>query len=157
MIDFIYTDSYCDNTTIGTAVGSSQKAPGVPQSLLLNTKIYIIADKYDIQILKLYAVKKYSEALPREGLTSSFSSSLRLMYEQTLENDRLLKDRAKSFARDHYRILANKEEFQALCKEIGEVAADVLKALADLPSFNKPCARIPPCGKKDIWVSPSPP
>ena len=64
-------------------------------------------------------------------------NSLKLMYEETMEKDRTLKDVAVKTAGDHVKELVNREEFVDLCKANGEVDFDILKA--SLTPSLKPC------------------
>jgi hypothetical protein len=59
-------------------------------SLLINAKTYIIVDKYNIYSLKEWAVTKYKEVLPAMWNSTSFVESARLIYENTLDNNRIL-------------------------------------------------------------------
>jgi hypothetical protein len=98
------------------------------EAVLINTKVYIIGDKYDIQPLKDLATKKYGEALPNHWNSAPFVASLKLIYEGTLEKDRPLKDLAADTAAMHANELTDRGEFASLCKENGEITFDVLKA-----------------------------
>jgi hypothetical protein len=52
------------------------------------------------------------------------------MFEETPENDRLLKNVALKFAGINYKELISMGEFRAMCKKNGEVAIEVLTAVA---------------------------
>jgi len=56
MVDFLYSLDYDDHRQDETAV---EEPP-----LVINAKVYIIADKYNIKSLKEWAVTKYIELLP---------------------------------------------------------------------------------------------
>ncbi|ATZ57217.1 hypothetical protein BCIN_14g03750 [Botrytis cinerea B05.10] len=96
--------------------------------LTICTRVFIMAEKYDIQALKVLAKTKFEEAVFTEWNAISLSASLRLMYDELPESDRLLKDVAIQAAADHMEELADRGEFAKLCKEDGEIAYDVLKA-----------------------------
>jgi hypothetical protein len=98
MVRFLYTGSYSDgrdaeesSTTAGTT-NSPPKGPfpSVPvlsnamsniirTGLLMNTMMYVIGDKYDIQALKDLA-RKYEEAVPDRWNSASFDAGLNLPY-----------------------------------------------------------------------------
>jgi hypothetical protein len=59
-------------------------------SLLINAKTYIIVDKYNIYLLKEWAVTKYKEVLPAMWNSTSFVESACLIYENTLDNNGML-------------------------------------------------------------------
>jgi len=67
---------------------SAEQTTGLnPLSLLVNAKVYIIAEKYDIQALKQWAVVKYKEVLLATWNSSSFIESAILVFENTPESD----------------------------------------------------------------------
>ena len=105
--------------------GHSQFSAG---ALLTNTRVFVIADKYDIQGLKQLATKKYKVAVPNAWNCTEFFGSLRLLYEETLESDRLLKDVAVKTAGKHVKDLVDRGEFAALCRLNGELGFEILRA-----------------------------
>jgi hypothetical protein len=68
------------------------------QELLVHAAVYLIAEEKDILALKHLAKKKYEVALPNGRNSVAFCNSLRLIYDETPESDRLLWDVAISFA-----------------------------------------------------------
>jgi hypothetical protein len=114
-IKFLYSGDYCDNATIATARGATQTITGVSEALLTNTKVYVMAEKYDVLALKEHAVKKFTLALPKEGMTASFLSSLKLMYEETPDSDQLLRSAAMKFIGENYKDLVKNAKFVELC------------------------------------------
>jgi hypothetical protein len=161
MLTYLYTSDYSDgrtateNTAItlpSTPASTSSPAktskPGLftNSALLTNAQVFIIADKYDIQGLKMLAKVKYEEVIPQNWNSASFVASLKLLYEETLESDRLLKDVAIKTAGEHVNELMDRGEFAVLYKENGELAFDVLKAsLVDPPGL-----RCPSCGLSKV-------
>ncbi|TVY90574.1 hypothetical protein LAWI1_G002952 [Lachnellula willkommii] len=158
MLLYMYTSDYSDGiqpttadsteTTTTPAKDSSRKKgnkairfvpsstpdppPGPTQfsadALLTNARVFVIADKYDIQGLKQLATKKYETAVPNAWNCAEFVGSLKLLYEETLESDRVLKDVAVKTAGKHVNDLVDRGEFAALCKVNGELGFDILKA-----------------------------
>jgi len=53
-------------------------------------EVYLIAEEKEISALKQLAKNKYEEALPHGWKSTQFCTSLRLIYDGTPENDRLL-------------------------------------------------------------------
>ncbi|KAF5876306.1 putative btb poz domain protein [Botrytis fragariae] len=96
--------------------------------LTICTRVFTMAEKYDIPELKVLAKTKFEEAVSTEWNTASLSASLWLMYDELPESDRLLKDIAIQAAASHVNELVDRGEFAALCKENGDIAFDVLKA-----------------------------
>jgi hypothetical protein len=89
MMACLYTENYFYNRKVVTikrkrsSDGSQTEAEEVPQALLLNTKLYMIADKYNIPDLKSLAARKFEEVLPDEVKTPSLSVSLALLFTQS--------------------------------------------------------------------------
>ncbi|PQE31545.1 BTB POZ domain-containing protein [Rutstroemia sp. NJR-2017a WRK4] len=96
--------------------------------LTICTRIFVMAEKYDISALKTLAKTKFEALVPYDWNTSALSESLRLMYDGLPDSDRLLKDVAVAAAAGHVKELVDRGEFVALCKDNGDIAFDVLKA-----------------------------
>ena len=98
MIKFLHTGSHSDgrdaeisSTTIGTTSSPlTGPLPPVPvlsktmsniieTGLLMDTMMYVIGDKYDIQALKDLAWKKYKEVVPDRWNSASFVTSVKLL------------------------------------------------------------------------------
>jgi hypothetical protein len=96
-------------------------------SLLINVKTYIIADKYDIHSLKEWAVTKYKEVLLATWNSTSFIKSARLIYKNTLNDDRMLQEVIIQKASENVKALFNRGEFIELLRSHGDFALKVLK------------------------------
>ncbi|KAB8292166.1 hypothetical protein EYC80_007909 [Monilinia laxa] len=127
MINFLYTQDYDDTTTSE----ESQIEPHGP--LLVNTMLYILADKYDIPPLKTLATKKFERALRTDWNSPSFTASLNLLYEQLPESDTCLTSRALRAACLHARDLKDREDFTALCRSNPDIAYDLFATMASEP------------------------
>lgn len=93
MIDFLYAIDYDDHPTTSLAEPAKQATDAHnPASLLINAKVCIIADKYELKVLRELACTKYKEALPNAWDTSIFSESASLVFDNTVETDRMLRD-----------------------------------------------------------------
>ncbi|PQE26683.1 BTB POZ domain protein [Rutstroemia sp. NJR-2017a BBW] len=101
---------------------------GPLEILTICTCVFVMAEKYDIPALKKLAKTKFKAAVSTEWNTVALSISLRLIYDELPDSDRLLKDVAIQAAASHIKELADRGEFAALCKENGDIAFDVLKA-----------------------------
>jgi hypothetical protein len=103
-------------------------------SLLVNAKTYIIADKYNIQSLKEWAVTKYKEVLPVTWNSTSFVESARLIIENTPESDLMLREVIVRKAAENATDLFDRGEFTALLQSHGDLAAEILRHVV----FNPP-------------------
>lgn len=122
LIQILYTRDYDDG-----------KSRPDGEALITNIALYVAGDKFDVAALKTLAEKDES-AVAVAWKSVSFIPSLRLLYAETPESDRLLKDVAIKAAASHAKELVKNNEFMKLCKENGEIGADVLEAhvLSDL-------------------------
>ena len=102
-------------------------------SLLMNAKTYIIADKYLIHSLKERAVTKYKEVLTTTWNSTSFIESARLIFENTPESDRMLREVTIRKASEDTRALFDRGEFVALLKDRSDFAADILRDIVFNP------------------------
>jgi hypothetical protein len=77
-------DEDAESETTGLDVGELDAS----QELLVHTAVYRIAEEKDILALKQLAKKKYEAALPNGWNSMAFCDSLRIIYDETPENDR---------------------------------------------------------------------
>lgn len=108
--------------------GSLPRPPIQPPktALLVNVKLYVIADKYDIPTLKKFAQDKYTEIVKAHWDTDEFMRSAEITFERTLAGD-ALRGVVVSTAARHAQTLVEKKEFAEMLAEHGEVAVEVLK------------------------------
>ncbi|TVY20480.1 hypothetical protein LARI1_G001840, partial [Lachnellula arida] len=116
------------------------------EPLITVVKVYIMADKYDVPALKKLATTKYRDLLQTEWESESFSQSLELLFDQTMESDRMLKDVAIAFAGGKAQELMDREDFVSMIKENGDIGAEVFKAclaLSKVRAASAPMAQLP--------------
>jgi hypothetical protein len=99
------------------------------KSLLINVKVYIVADKNDIGALKRWAKGKYEEVVKHLWNSPSFPSSAMLLYDNTPSSDRLMRDVIAETAKKNIQTLIDKQDFEDLMKSHGDLAVDVLKSV----------------------------
>jgi hypothetical protein len=119
MIDFLYCLDYHDHRQDETE----------ESALMVNAKVYIMADKYDIQPLKVWAVTKYQEVLRTVWNSNSFAESARLIFDNTPESDLMLREVIIRNAIDHAQALFDRGEFVELLRSDGDFATEVLKGV----------------------------
>lgn len=107
--------------------------------LTINTRVYLIADQYNIRGLKELAVAKYSVALATHWNSAAFSFTLHLMYEETAESDYDLKYSALTVARDNLEFLYARKDFELVCKQHSEIGWHIMRPQP------KPVESIPSC------------
>lgn len=137
LVDFFYLGDY-NNTFKPSPIGLNT-------ALLLNTGVYILADKWEVSGLKTLAAEKYDQFLTETTIlpTHSFIASLRLMYGNLQDGDRLLKDIAMKHAARFLGSLKEVAEFRAFCRENGSIGLEVLDKIfvvsADQRALTKGC------------------
>ncbi|CAD6444460.1 6a6c280b-755d-4884-8bd3-fc363dc20355 [Sclerotinia trifoliorum] len=99
----------------------------LPSSLLLNAKVYIIADKYMIPALKSLACEKCSKSLEEHWNTPEFSATAELLWENTPSSDMLLRDSVVATAASNIDVLLDRGEFVEFMSAHGDFAVEVLK------------------------------
>lgn len=101
-----------------------------PQNLVTLAAIYVVAEKYDVQPLKLLAHTKYEAILPKTWNTKHFVESLELIYDGLPEMSEpdSLRELAIKTAAAHGKELMDRGEFMTLCKERGDIGTDIFKA-----------------------------
>ncbi|CZR66719.1 uncharacterized protein PAC_16620 [Phialocephala subalpina] len=146
MIDFLYCLDY-DDHRLDAGFQGTESIPAVDEtaaaepptglnasSLLVNAKTYIIADKYNIQSLKEWAVTKYKEVVPATWNSASFVESARLIFENTPESDRMLREIIIRKASENVKALFDRSEFVTLLQGHGDFTMEVLRDVV----FNPP-------------------
>ncbi|KUJ17754.1 uncharacterized protein LY89DRAFT_733580 [Mollisia scopiformis] len=155
MIQFMYTNEYSDSITTNSDIASTETSTASIDSVeakdslvnarankpfLTNTKVYVLAEMFDLPALKAVAVKKFKTALTRKATSEGYTDSLILIHAETPDTDRALKDVALGYAVSHAAALLEKEDFQAFCKDpcANEFLMQMLKQMAD-NALSKTC------------------
>ncbi|PQE23789.1 NFX1-type zinc finger-containing 1 protein [Rutstroemia sp. NJR-2017a BBW] len=101
------------------------------EHLIKNAKVYIIADKYDIQPLKKLACDKYTDLLSTSWNSAEFVQTIELIFDGTpdklLQMDSIRQAAIEAAAR-HSKELLDRGEFVTLCQERGDIATAILQA-----------------------------
>lgn len=122
MMDFLYTLDYDDRPSSSMAEAANLKA-----SLLVNTKVYNIADKYELEALKEFACTKYQQVLSNTWNGPVFLESACHVLENTMEANRMLRDVVVQVASDHARELLIHDEFFKMLKNHPDISWEVLR------------------------------
>lgn len=122
MLRFLYTSDYPANADSS-------------QPLLVNAKVYALADKYQITALKDLAKDKFEAALSSGWDIIGFPEVIGMVYTTTLASDRALRDCLAPFLVKHKEDLRENEAFMGLVRgrlADGEFAVDVIDAWSGL-------------------------
>lgn len=99
----------------------------LPSSLLFNAKVYIIADAYMIPELKDLAITKYKEGVETCWDTPEFSEAVKLLWENTVESDTLVRDAVVTAAASHKDRLLDRGDFVEFLSTHGDFGVALLK------------------------------
>lgn len=99
------------------------------EDLINHAKVYIIAEKYDIQPLKIFARDNYSSVSYNHWNSSCFVESIELIFDNTPDifKGDTLRRTAVEVASKHMRELLAREDFTQMCQERGDIATSILQ------------------------------
>lgn len=126
MMSYMYTLDYDDDRRPIFDPDETEVTAYAPQALLINAQVYIMAEKYEIEGLKQLACTKYKEVLPSTWNSTLFSRTASLVYEKTVETDRMLRDIIVQGASDNLKLLLDRGEFVEMLKSHGDIATDIM-------------------------------
>ncbi|KAH9825474.1 BTB/POZ domain-containing protein [Teratosphaeria destructans] len=125
ILAFLYKGSYGDD-------GNSQSDC---EPIILDARVFIIADKNLIESLKAAAATQFAVRAHKEWNTAGFADAIFEVYENGPAHDRALRDTIMEVVRQHVRELYGDAErypdFHRVVDEVGDFAADVTRALAN--------------------------
>lgn len=102
-----------------------------PDIYLLHAKLFVFAEKYDIQPLKMLAIHNLHLALSRYQLLlqhiSDITDLIRYSYENTHASDDLLRELLASYVELEMAVLIEAKPFEELLEEGGDFVGDFLK------------------------------
>lgn len=100
--------------------------------LLLHTRVYALAEKYDIPSLKELAQRKFEMAMACFYDSSEFADAIEEVYCSTVDSDRGLRDVVLQAFRSHP-ALATTQDVYAVIKETPTLAFELFKVERGLP------------------------
>jgi speckle-type POZ protein len=123
MVEFFYTSDYTEE--------SEEEDTGTDTIpvLSIHAAMFTLADKYDIEELKVLSANKYSEYLTKNSNVTNFLLSISEVYNSTPPSERGLRDRALAFAREKLPRFLSLSDAK---DEFDEVAADAPEFIKEL-------------------------
>ncbi|EUC41591.1 hypothetical protein COCMIDRAFT_40241 [Bipolaris oryzae ATCC 44560] len=129
---------YCDNECFDFLCRSCEDGDynarsnpkHLAEDLLVHTKAYEIADKYNIAGLKELSKAKFKKGCEKYWYTNPFRVAAKYAFSTTLEEDKGLRDIVIDTVAQHT-ILIREPQIQVLMKEFGDLALGVLLKKAD--------------------------
>ncbi|KAH0541720.1 hypothetical protein FGG08_003812 [Glutinoglossum americanum] len=120
MLHFLYRFDYDGS-------GNDQ---GRVSPMFFNSRVYSIADKYDVPALRLLAKEKFEEAVGTCWNMDDFVHVIPEVYDSTPPTDRGLRDIVVKVTHEHIKTLLEKKEFQYAIEETVGFAADIIRLMA---------------------------
>jgi len=99
--------------------------------VLVNSKVYIAAEKYDIQLLRLLAAAKDKAAVATLWNSLTFSESTHLIYSNAIEPDKNLRNVIAQI-KERIKALLEKGEFMTVLKDHGNLSLDVIRKMVGI-------------------------
>lgn len=138
MLEFMYRFDY-------DAGGSDQDSVS---PLIFHAKVYSIADKYEVLVLKSQAREKFAKLVRTSWDMDDFPYAITEIYSSTYGTDRGLRDLVVGIVCEHIYALLEKQDFHTVLEETLGFAADVTRLIAKYTK-NVRCYKCPYCFK--IW------
>lgn len=127
MLNYDVSTSHLGSTA-DVAIGSS----------MINARMYFIADKYDIGLLKDLAKTKFKDAVKEGWRSERFAKVVEEVYENTVPSDYGLRECLLSVIKQQKKNLREQTTFMELVRSGGDFAVDVIDAWTnDEPSAVK--------------------
>ncbi|KAH0536553.1 hypothetical protein FGG08_006583 [Glutinoglossum americanum] len=138
MVDYLYSLDYDDG-----AKRSNPSSPGEPdiepppeetkgeteRPLIVNTRVYAIADKYGVAALKLLSASKFESLLTGHETKEVFFATIREVYSSTPSTDRGLRDPLVRTIFSNMAHMMSVPGFTSVLEEVGELSIDLLRAV----------------------------
>ena len=116
-------------------IGGNDQAPVSPMTF--DARVYSIADKYEVLMLKSLAKEKFKQAVKTCWNMDDFPETLIEVYSSTPRTDRGLRDLVVEIVCKHIQALLEKQDFQTALDEIVGLAADVSRYMANENALTK--------------------
>lgn len=107
-------------------------APEEESHLLVHTRVYALAEKYDIPSLKALALRKFEVAMACHYDAPEFADAIEEVYCSTIDNDRGLRSLVLEALRCHPQ-LASAQDVNAVINDTPSLALDLFKMECGLP------------------------
>lgn len=107
-------------------VENAEAIASTEEDLTIHIKVYILGDKYDIPSLKKHVVKKFRERIIRHSSTPLLFESIILLYENTQEFDRDLKEVMLERVHEKRHLMALEDNFCDMLRNCPNFATDLI-------------------------------
>lgn len=127
--DFVDEDLF--DTTVDAPV-PEQEPNLLEAQLILHSRVYTLAEKYNIRGLKQLATKKFSAQVSAHWRSSEYALAMQDVYDSTVDSDRGLRDVVIQSFRAHPELVQSKD-VEAIVKETPNLAWELFRVGWGLP------------------------
>ncbi|KAL1969767.1 hypothetical protein VTN77DRAFT_7276 [Rasamsonia byssochlamydoides] len=132
LIDYFYTADYDQNVESA----DTECAPPI-SALQIHVRMFVLADKYDIEGLRVLSSEKYSNRLMSPCSALEFLESVPDVYTLTAPSVRVLRDEVTHFARvnleNYIQDQSVREVYEKIATEVPHFVKDVLDSFITAP------------------------
>ena len=97
--------------------------------LEVNVQVYAVAEKYETPGMKTLSLLKIVDNCEYSWTAEDFVAAAFLVWQQTPETDRAIRDVFIQSLREHAQVLTSMDSFNTLVRDGGDFAVEALKAL----------------------------
>ncbi|KAI1502474.1 hypothetical protein F5X99DRAFT_156131 [Biscogniauxia marginata] len=119
VFEYMYTGNYSEGPSKLLDVQDDSE-------LVKDVRVYTTADFFLMDELKAYALDKFKSKLQQLWVSELFVDCIREVYSSTNESDEGIRGAVVQAAKEHLNDLWLKKPFQALVREVGEFAVDLV-------------------------------
>lgn len=135
VFEYMYTGNYSEepNEVLGVEGELFQPVFGLEADsytddgeLVKDVRVYLTADFFLMDELKAYALKRFQPKLQRLWISELLVDCIKEVYSFTDDSGKDLRDAVVEVAKEHFRELWDKIAFQALVRDVGDFAVDLM-------------------------------
>jgi hypothetical protein len=128
MIKFVYSSDYDDEPQT-----DAEKALSAGANVLINARVYVLAENHQIPALKTLACEKMNVALLTAWNTINFFKAVALIWYSTVRSSAMRQQLVACMAQ-HRLPLFKRPDFHALLRNDGNLAVDFMIAVHNSPN-----------------------
>ncbi|KAI1399436.1 BTB/POZ domain-containing protein [Hypoxylon fuscum] len=119
VFEYMYTGNYSEEPNEVLGVEDDGE-------LVKDVRVYLTADFFLMDELKAYALKRFQPKLQRLWISELLVDCIKEVYSFTDDSGKDLRDAVVEVAKEHFRELWDKIAFQALVRDVGDFAVDLM-------------------------------
>ena len=138
MVQWFYSCDYTlDPTNSISFTNPTDDSLDLVNPLIVHLNVYIIADKYDLGLLKELAKLRFSGVLRAqiagsiEWIQKDFPNIIRKVYDTTMASSDGLRERLMPMISEQWDLLRKEDAFMDLVRSVGDLTVDILDGWAN--------------------------